>query len=782
VEEMQRTLMFIRQEFDKPVKMDWTPMFTHLEKMQPEVIDSVVQDNQERITRVETQMSNSNQETMLHLLESERRAASQSEELQEIRRQLGECQNGTQAVENAVNRTHTHFEELLRRQSQDQLQDLQTTMREFRERQDSMASTLKSIEPMIRVQLSKELADAKVATHHNYKLVDEIHTTLHDDVLNLFTEIGKIQKEMNISFVVPPRLLKKNPTEHQSWREMSCQTGGLFFHEQASQTDEWKPEKKKPKKPEPVKAAVVPKLQPRVEGPKKKVFGADEEAMKKKMRDALIKPAYDVQNFYYQTGCCQAIAKSQAFENITFIVIMLNAIWIAVDTDYNEKALIKDADLVFQIAENSFCSYFFLELMIRFFSFRKVRFCLRDFWFVFDFILVCIMVIETWVVTAVLIILKADGIGANMSTFSILRMVRLVKVLRMARMARLLRMVPELVVILRGISAAFRSVFFFMLLCVVIIYVYAVAFVQITKESDIGDTYFQTVPHAMNRLLLDGMLPWFARIVDDVSEENPLYWPAIVMFILLANVTVMNMLTGVLVEVVRTVAATEKEAMTVTHVSQQLREVMEQFQGNGDGDVQKKFSLSRKGSRQDVKSLTSTASQGSADSVMDGMQKEDFEKFVMQPEVAVIIQDVGVDPIGLIENVDMIYEDKDKEGKGLSFGDFLDVVLNMRGTNPSTVKDVKQQIRVMKNALQDSSLTLRKQILDDVDAFRMEVMEQLIEIRKKQLGDDEVSEAEELMLLQHNQTMARGQSALSLGREVSADSGISYVVEEDDED
>jgi len=284
------------------------------------------------------------------------------------------------------------------------------------------------------------------------------------------------------------------------------------------------------------------------------------------------------------------------------------------------------------------------------------------------------------------------------------------------------------------------------------------------------------------------MLPWFARIVDDVSEANPLYWAAIMLFILLAHVTVMNMLTGVLVEVVRTVAATEKEAMTVTHVSQQLREVMEQFQNQGeDGACKKQFSIGRKKSREDMASKPTTSdasaassSQGSA--MADGMQKEDFEKFVMQPEVAVIIQDVGVDPIGLIDNVDMIYEDKDKEGKGLTFVDFLDVVLNMRGTNPSTVKDVKQQIRVMKNALSESSLALRKQILDDMDGFRVEVMEQLIEIRKKQLGDDEGSEAEELELLQTKST-ARGQSALSLGREFSAESAISYdAADDDDED
>merc|ERR1719198_2826960 len=127
------------------------------------------------------------------------------------------------------------------------------------------------------------------------------------------------------------------------------------------------------------------------------------------------------------------------------------------------------------------------------------------------------------------------------------------------------------------------------------------------------------------------------------------------------------------------------------------------------------------------------------------LNRADFDKFLMQPDVAVIIQDVGVDVMGLIDMADMIYEDKDKEGKGLSFVDFIDVVLNMRGTNPSTVKDVKQQIRVMKNAMKESSFSLRKHIEQDMDKFRMEVMEQLIEIRRSQLGSDAGSEMGEMI-------------------------------------
>jgi len=128
----------------------------------------------------------------------------------------------------------------------------------------------------------------------------------------------------------------------------------------------------------------------------------------------------------------------------------------------------------------------------------------------------------------------------------------------------------------------------------------------------------------------------------------------------------------------------------------------------------------------------------------------------MQPEVAVIIQDVGVDVVGLIDMADLIYEEKDKLGMGLTFEDFVHIVLNMRGTNPATVKDVKQQIRVMKNAMKENAHVLRQHIVDDMDNFRMDVMEQLVEIRRGQLGSDAGSDVEEGEPPMRGVTLGRG--------------------------
>merc|ERR1711970_995865 len=103
---------------------------------------------------------------------------------------------------------------------------------------------------------------------------------------------------------------------------------------------------------------------------------------------------------------------------------------------------------------------------------------------------------------------------------SILRLVRLLRLTRMARMVRLLRAMPELMILVKGISVATRSVFFTLCLLLIVIYIFAIAFTQMAAETDLQDKYFKTVPDSMNTLLLRGTLPDLADFVEMLAEEN----------------------------------------------------------------------------------------------------------------------------------------------------------------------------------------------------------------------------------------------------------------------
>lgn len=401
-------------------------------------------------------------------------------------------------------------------------------------------------------------------------------------------------------------------------------------------------------------------------GRKPKAVFADAAAMKEKLRVAMAKPPYDVRNFYHETGVMQKIARSSIFDNVTLSVIAFNALWIAIDTDHNGADILLNADTVFVVMETCFATYFFGEWFIRFCSFKKKTDGLRDAWFVFDSALVSLMVGETGLMNCIVLIM-GGGSSSGLGNASILRLFRLLRLSRMARMARLLRAMPELMVLIKGMVVAMRSVFFTLCLLAGIIYVFGIMFVQLLKGTPNGDNYFPTVPDAMNSLLLDGTLPDQAQIINDVGDEGWVYRFLVLFYILLASLTVMNMLVGVLCEVVSVVSAVEKESLLVNYVKGTLLHMLQTSGLDADGDHQ--------------------------------IARNEFEALLQNPGAAKALQEVGVDVIGLVDFTDFIF----KDGKQLSFPDFMDMVLQLRGSNTATVKDLVDLRKVVMSEIEKTT-------------------------------------------------------------------------------
>merc|ERR1712080_225849 len=117
------------------------------------------------------------------------------------------------------------------------------------------------------------------------------------------------------------------------------------------------------------------------------------------------------------------------------------------------------------------------------------------------------MVFETWLLSIAFLLMAGHGTGGGLGNASILRLVRLLRLTRMARMVRLLRALPELMVLVKGISVATRSVFFTLVLLLIFIYVFAIAFTQLAQETVLEEPYFSSVLASMSTLLLRGTLP-----------------------------------------------------------------------------------------------------------------------------------------------------------------------------------------------------------------------------------------------------------------------------------
>eukprot|EP00434_Breviolum_minutum_P015500 symbB.v1.2.013653.t1/scaffold966.1/size148232/6 len=192
-------------------------------------------------------------------------------------------------------------------------------------------------------------------------------------------------------------------------------------------------------------------------------------------------------------------------------------------------------------------------------------------------------------------------------------------------MAKILRTMPELMLLIKGIVVATRSVFFTLALLGIFIYVFSIIFMQLTK-----DTALESKPTSLGRATV------------------------MMVFILLGSVTMMNMLVGVLVEVIKTVSEIEREQMEVSFVKKIFSDMITKLNLDADGD--------------------------------NKISKDEFDTLLSKPEAAKALLNIGVDVVGLVDYRDVLFG---KEGDmELSFAEFMEAILELRGTNNAKVKDI----------------------------------------------------------------------------------------------
>merc|ERR1712032_215892 len=257
-----------------------------------------------------------------------------------------------------------------------------------------------------------------------------------------------------------------------------------------------------------------------------------------------------------------------------------------------------------------------------------------------------------------------QGSGQAPGNTSFLKVIRLFRLSRVARMAKLLHAVPELMILIKGLTVAARSVFCTLGLLVIIVYVFALAFRQLCEGTALGEQRFDSVSKSMSTLFLDATLPDLSAIVNEAGDESIGFAMLLMVFILLGSLTLLNMLVGILVEVVSVVSAVENEQLTVNFVKQKLQTL--------------KHSETIENS-------------------IDRISRHEFEKLLVRPEAAKIIQEVGVDVVGLVDFADVIFQDADE----LSFGEFMGLILQFRGTNNATVRDIVDLRKFMSQELQN---------------------------------------------------------------------------------
>merc|ERR1711934_555447 len=209
--------------------------------------------------------------------------------------------------------------------------------------------------------------------------------------------------------------------------------------------------------------------------------------------------------------------------------------------------------------------------------------------------------------------------------------------------------------LVKGIVVACRAVVCVMVLLIIFTYVAAIAISRLSANDPLGEELFKNVPDTMLELLLWGAVPDNADLVLRAKEENVTVMICLIVFLTFAGLTVMNMLLGVMVDVIVVVSSVEKEQMEVNFVTGQVGKMLEDsdFDRNKDGRI----------------------------------TRSEFVQLLDISDAVKALDNVGVDPVALVDFADIIFDDIDEDGS-ISFGDFMSTVFALRGKNQATVKDI----------------------------------------------------------------------------------------------
>jgi len=245
------------------------------------------------------------------------------------------------------------------------------------------------------------------------------------------------------------------------------------------------------------------------------------------------------------------LVEGTPFQGAVTAVIVLNAIYIGIETDRNFSftgSVGSGAAQVYQAFNLLFTGIFLVELCLRLFALRAQFF--RDSWNLFDFVLVAISVADT--------IVAFGQTGEESSSF--LSVLRLLKGFRVARVLRLLRLFKELWLMVRGLIGSLRVLFWTWVLLAVIIYMFAIVLVQVVGQPqsehvlDVGDMSLTVaqlcgnVPRAMFTLFQLMTTEGWADISRGMENLSPGVSFMFVFFISLTTFAVMNVVVAAIVD------------------------------------------------------------------------------------------------------------------------------------------------------------------------------------------------------------------------------------------
>jgi len=214
-----------------------------------------------------------------------------------------------------------------------------------------------------------------------------------------------------------------------------------------------------------------------------------------------------VEDLHSDPSLAQSIARHEVFNSLTNVVIFAFLVYTGAFNGHSK---------MLSTIDHLFLAFFGLRWLVRFPASP------HDCWLVYDSIIVVLMVVEQCMC------------HDNLRKQAYLRAGQVI-MLCFALLGALTRKVPQLMVLIKGLTAVLRSVFFILILFSVALCSFGLVLERATQNTVVGETYFESLPAAMYTLLVHGvLLDHVAEVGDAIDQESRLLAAFFFMFIFLA--------------------------------------------------------------------------------------------------------------------------------------------------------------------------------------------------------------------------------------------------------
>lgn len=256
--------------------------------------------------------------------------------------------------------------------------------------------------------------------------------------------------------------------------------------------------------------------------------------------------------------CIMQMVKHVWFEHLCGIIVVINALTIAYESDKlafaqahgDEKETKEFTDFI----DSIFCAVFVTEAALRIYAYRSAFWIGEGCaWNWFDLVMVVIQVMEQ--------LLRCISSFRLATNLSMLRALRMFRVIRIFRLLRVLHLFDELRVIVSSITSSTSSLLWAMVLLLLTVFVFSELFLQIVLSagSDRPGTaeysaeiefYFGSLYRTFLTMFecIVGGISWDAVVRPLVEDISPWMGVAFCVYISTCIFAIMNLLTGIFVD------------------------------------------------------------------------------------------------------------------------------------------------------------------------------------------------------------------------------------------